>query len=204
MKNTATLNGIKCLVAEGRRIKKEDAPPGYPYFYHGRHSPNDMSIPVSIESFVYVNFWGSVFSSEPLIEEGLNFVNIKSIEYKGISLDSMPNICPDCAGCLATGNVVVSGNTVYASVECGCGYKGREEYSMSSYTAWAADADYEGEEPEGSIVCPCCLAAVVLPVKAQMDYDCLDLEATCSFCGASVEASISCNFEGNIALPMPA
>jgi Large polyvalent protein associated domain 28 len=204
MKNIAMLNGIKCLVAEGRRIKKEDAPPGYPHFYHGRHSSNDMSIPVSIESFVCVNFWGTIFASEPLIEEGLDFVNIKSIEYKGLSLDSMPNVCPVCAGCLATGNVVVSGSTVYQSVECGCGYKGREEYSMTSYTAHAADEESEGEEPDGSIVCPCCHAAVVLPAMAQMDYDCLDVEVSCPFCSATVDASISCLFEGYIPLPMPA
>ena len=204
MLNNATINGIPCLVAESRRIKKDDAPVRYPHTYQGCHSSNDWSIPISINNFVAVNFWGTIFASEPLLEKGFDHVNISSIEYNGMSIDSMQNVCPDCSSWLDYGSVVVTGNTLYAAVACTCGFKGREEYSLSNYTAWVADETYEGENPDGSIVCPSCHSAVTLPTHARFDDTSVDLEMECPFCGASVEASISCYFEGNIALPMPA
>ena len=202
--NKATINGIECMVVECERFKKDMAPSGFPYMYQGRHHSNDWSHPISIERFVGVNFWGTIFSPVPLLEEEFDYINIKSIEYEDISMDSMQEVCPECAGCLAYGKIMVTGSILYASVECGCGYKGREEYSMTSYTTSVADSNYEGTEPNGSVVCPSCHSEVVLPTDIEVDGACLDFSVDCSFCGASIEASISCIFEGNIALPMPA
>lgn len=200
----AIINGIECLVAEGERVKKESAPAGFPHHYHSRHHSNDWSLPISIERFVGVNFWGTVFASEEILEPRFDYINIKSIDFNGCTMDSMQEVCPECAGCLAYGKFVVSGSSLYASVECGCGYKGREEYSMSSYTASVADFEYDGTEPDGSIVCPSCHSAVPLPDSIEVDGASADFSVDCSFCGSSVDTSISCIFEGNIPLPMPA
>lgn len=205
MNEKGKINGIEVMVFEGQRIEKEFAPPGYPHFYHSRHHSNDWSVPISVERFgVAVNFWGTVFAKDPLLEDGYDYVNIKSIEFGDLVMDSMLEVCPDCASCLAVGDVVITGNSIYRSVECGCGYKGREEFYMTSYTAMAADEESDGSPDEGSVVCPCCHTEVALPSSGNMDNDQLEVSANCSFCGALVEASISCIFEGNIPLPMPA
>ncbi|MGX1266769.1 hypothetical protein RKD55_004713 [Rossellomorea marisflavi] len=56
-------------VVEGKRISKEEfdrVRASKHHFYPMRHADNDMSIPITIEPRVIVNYWGYVVTSEPL------------------------------------------------------------------------------------------------------------------------------------------
>jgi hypothetical protein len=60
-------------VVEGRRISKDELAQvraKNQHFYPMRHAENDMSIPVTIESRVIVNYWGYMITDEPLSYTG--------------------------------------------------------------------------------------------------------------------------------------
>lgn len=67
----ARINEIDCMLFYDERITPENAPFGYPHMYHLRHDEDDWTCPISIERFVAVNFFGTVFMKEPIeIERG--------------------------------------------------------------------------------------------------------------------------------------
>lgn len=202
---SAVINGVPCMVAESERLDRTEAPVGFPYRYQSRHSCSDLSIPTTIEHAVMVNYWGTIFSSLPLLQDGEDFANIGSLSFQGVEMESAPEVCPDCGLSLAYGKVSIAGNTVYAGVTCSCGYVGREEYELSSFTAWVGDFETDGEiSEEGIVDCPSCGMAVGLPMTAQeFDAALMSLEADCSFCGAEVEVEVSCNYFGKLPLPIP-
>jgi hypothetical protein len=59
------INNIPCILFYDERIPQSKAPAGYAYSYHLRHTEDDWTMPVNIEKFVYVNFFGTIFTKEP-------------------------------------------------------------------------------------------------------------------------------------------
>lgn len=60
-------------VVEGERISKEELAQiraNNHHFYPMRHAENDMSVPVTIEPRVIVNYWGYMITDEPLSYTG--------------------------------------------------------------------------------------------------------------------------------------
>jgi len=81
MKMNAEINGISCILYYDERIPREQAPLGYPYFYHLRHDENDWTCPISIERFVLADFFGTVFMKEP-VEFGMDdYVEVKQFKF---------------------------------------------------------------------------------------------------------------------------
>ena len=66
-------------------MKKESpvklAPAGYPYMYHLRHDEDDGMEPISIEHFVLVNFFGTIFLRKPVEFGKERYVEVKKIKY---------------------------------------------------------------------------------------------------------------------------
>jgi hypothetical protein len=58
------INNFDCLLSERRKIKS--IPEGYPHRYYARHGEDDWTMPLTIEKFVLVDFFGIIFVSEPL------------------------------------------------------------------------------------------------------------------------------------------
>jgi hypothetical protein len=74
----ASLNGVQCILFYDERIASEKAPLGYHYIYHLRHDEDDWTRPISIERFVVVNFFGTVFTKEPIEIDESGYVEIES------------------------------------------------------------------------------------------------------------------------------
>ena len=53
-----------CLLSEQRKI--ESIPEGYPHIYYARHGEDDWTIPLTIEKFVLVDFFGIIFTANPI------------------------------------------------------------------------------------------------------------------------------------------
>ena len=64
---TVTVFGKKCLFTD-IRVDRETVPQGK-YMYEIRHSDEDWGLPVSVGPGVLVNFFGTVVSDEPLLDE---------------------------------------------------------------------------------------------------------------------------------------
>jgi hypothetical protein len=73
----ARINNIDCIVYYEERISQEKAPLGYPYMYHIRHDEDDWTRPVTLESLVAVNFFGTAFFKEPLEFGGTSYIEIE-------------------------------------------------------------------------------------------------------------------------------
>lgn len=58
------INNFDCMLSERRKIAA--IPEGYPYMYHARHGSDDWTIPLTIEKFVRVDYFGTIFTNEPL------------------------------------------------------------------------------------------------------------------------------------------
>jgi hypothetical protein len=59
------------VVKEDTRIPKKDRDPKL-YYYETRHSENDWTQPIGIETFVFVNFLGTLVTNVPLeLTDGL-------------------------------------------------------------------------------------------------------------------------------------
>lgn len=90
----AKLFGNKVLFTD-QRIDKNSVPEGI-YSYDIRHSDSDFSKPVTVESFVLVNWYGTILSKAPMdfsraISENDPYLKIRArdfrIERRVISLD---------------------------------------------------------------------------------------------------------------------
>jgi len=59
--------GMDCFVFEGRPESEKAKYPRQDYFYYAmRHGESDWACPVTIEKFVYANFWGVIGTPKPL------------------------------------------------------------------------------------------------------------------------------------------
>ena len=76
----AHINGIDCIFYYEERIPPENAPFGYPYMYHVRHDEDDWTCPISIEQFVFVNFFGTIFTSKPVKLGSDGYTEIEQFE----------------------------------------------------------------------------------------------------------------------------
>ena len=75
------VNGVQGIFYYGERIPSYLAPAGYPHMYHLRHDEDDGMEPISIEKFVLVNFFGTVFLRKP-VEFGTEpYIEVKKIKY---------------------------------------------------------------------------------------------------------------------------
>ena len=74
----ARINNIDCLVCYDERVPAEKAPPDFPYMYHIRHDEDNWTLPITLERFVLVNFFGTVFMKEPLEFDSSGYIEIKS------------------------------------------------------------------------------------------------------------------------------
>jgi len=76
----ARINEFECMLSYDERISPEKAPAGYPYVYHIRHDENNWTCPISIERFVFVNFFGTVFTKEPIRIDKDGYMEIERFE----------------------------------------------------------------------------------------------------------------------------
>jgi hypothetical protein len=58
---TLIIDGIRCVAFEGLRVKIMVE--GFPFRYEGRHA-EEYSIPLTIETDVLVNNWGTIFAEK--------------------------------------------------------------------------------------------------------------------------------------------
>jgi len=78
----ACINGMDCVLFYDERIPPEKAPQGYPYMYHVRHDDNNWICPITIERFVVVNFFGTVFMKEPIVIGEDNYLEINQFKHE--------------------------------------------------------------------------------------------------------------------------
>ena len=74
------INDIKCILFYEERLSLEKAPSGFPFMYHIRHDEADWTSPISIEKYVAVNFFGTVFMEKPLEFDSSNYIEIKKFK----------------------------------------------------------------------------------------------------------------------------
>ncbi len=58
------INNIDCILSE--RSNGKVVPEGYPYVYCARHGSDDWTIPLTIEKFVRVDYFGTIFTKQPI------------------------------------------------------------------------------------------------------------------------------------------
>ena len=75
------INGNEGFLHWGERIPREYAPVGYPYMYYLRHDEDDGMEPISIENYVLVNFFGTIFFKQPIIFGKEVYVDINEFKY---------------------------------------------------------------------------------------------------------------------------
>ncbi len=76
----ALINNEECILFYDQRVPPEEAPIGYPYMYYIRHDEDNWVQPVSIEKYVLVNFFGTIFTKEELEFDGNEYIEIESFE----------------------------------------------------------------------------------------------------------------------------
>lgn len=74
----AEINGIQCILYYDKRMSPEEAPSGYPHMYHIRHDEDDWTQPITLERFVAVNFFGTVFMKEQVNFNESCYIDIDS------------------------------------------------------------------------------------------------------------------------------
>jgi hypothetical protein len=75
------VNGIQGFLYYEERIPRELAPAGYHYMYHLRHDEDDGMEPISIENYVLVNFFGTIFLRKPVEFGKEQYIEVKTIKY---------------------------------------------------------------------------------------------------------------------------
>ena len=58
------INNIDCILVG--RSKGQVIPEGHPYKYYTRHGSDDWTIPLTIEKFVRVDYFGTIFTKQPI------------------------------------------------------------------------------------------------------------------------------------------
>jgi hypothetical protein len=76
----ARINGFDCILFYDERITPDKAPAGHSYMYHVRHDEDDWTYPISVEHFVLVNFFGTIFTKEPIEIDRDYYLEIEHFE----------------------------------------------------------------------------------------------------------------------------
>ena len=76
------VNGVLCIFCYDERLSQDNAPPNFPYMYHLRHDEDDWTSPISIEPFVAVNLFGTIFMKDPINFGSSTFVDVEQFEIK--------------------------------------------------------------------------------------------------------------------------
>jgi hypothetical protein len=76
----ALVNDIECKFYYDERFLPEQAPIGYPFMYQLRHDEDDWTCPISLEKFVLVNFFGSVFMEKPIVFGKENYIEVNQFK----------------------------------------------------------------------------------------------------------------------------
>jgi len=58
------INNFDCILSESSQVQL--SPEGYPYKYCARHGSDDWTIPLTIEKFVRVDYFGTIFTKQPI------------------------------------------------------------------------------------------------------------------------------------------
>jgi len=70
------INNFDCILSE--RLKVLNTPKGYPYKYCARHGSDDWTVPLTIEPFVRVDYFGAIFTRQPIDFGNKGFLNVTS------------------------------------------------------------------------------------------------------------------------------
>jgi len=76
----AHINNIDCILFYDKRVSSGQPPVGYLNMYNVRHDECDWTRPISIEKFVFVNFFGTIFTKETLELDINAYIEIKSFK----------------------------------------------------------------------------------------------------------------------------
>jgi hypothetical protein len=76
----ATVNGCNCIILRDKWVDARYAPFGYPDVCYLRHSESDWTRPESIERFVLVNLYGTMFSAEPFLADEEEYIEVSTFE----------------------------------------------------------------------------------------------------------------------------
>jgi hypothetical protein len=76
----ARINNVDCKLFYDERIPAEKAPSGYPHMYHLRHDENNWCLPISIEKFVFANFFGTIFTKTPFEFDKDGYIDVEQFE----------------------------------------------------------------------------------------------------------------------------
>ena len=68
------INDFDCVLSEGSKVKEN--PEGYPYVYFARHGSDDWTIPLTIEKFVRVDFFGTIFTKQTIDFGEKGFIDV--------------------------------------------------------------------------------------------------------------------------------
>jgi hypothetical protein len=79
----AWVNGIECQFFYDEAVPPEQAPEGFPYIYYLRHDENNWIKPVSIEPYVFANFFGTVFMKNKLEFDKNRYIDVKRFKFEG-------------------------------------------------------------------------------------------------------------------------
>ncbi len=74
------VNEVDCLLFYEERIPPEETPVGYPYIYQLRHDEDNWICPISIERFVFVNFFGTIFAKMPFEIDSCGYLDVEQFE----------------------------------------------------------------------------------------------------------------------------
>ena len=76
----AHINNIDCILFYDKRVSSGQPPVGYPNMYNVRHDECIWTRPISIEKFVFVNFFGTIFTKEPFKFNISGYIEVKSFK----------------------------------------------------------------------------------------------------------------------------
>ncbi len=68
------INNFDCFFSE--RSNGDVVPEGYPYVYYARHGSDDWTIPLTIEKFVRVDYFGTIFTKQPIAFGEKGFLDV--------------------------------------------------------------------------------------------------------------------------------
>ena len=89
----AIINGIPCMFYYEQRFVAGQNPVQYPYMYQIRHDEDDWSLPISIEWFVAANFYGTIFTSEPITFDAGGYIEITQFDMeRNLTTLSIPGV----------------------------------------------------------------------------------------------------------------
>jgi hypothetical protein len=79
----AWVNGTECRFFYDEVIPQEQAPEAFYYRYYLRHDENNWVKPVSVEPYVFVNFFGTIFMKDKLEFDKYKYIEIKHFKFEG-------------------------------------------------------------------------------------------------------------------------